>query len=60
MSFKLTRLLGGEVALGKAKGKGKAHTLMHVPNACMSVVQHKVSVRSEVPFFALMKLNPVL
>ena len=60
MSFKLTGLLGSEVVLGKAKGKGKAHALMHVPNAHMLVVQHKVSVRLEVLFFGLTKLNPVL
>ena len=41
MSFKLTGLLGSEVASGKTKGKGKAHVRM-------LVVQHKVSVRLEV------------
>ena len=60
MSFKLTGLLGGEVASGEAKGKGKVCMLMHVPNTHMLVVQHKVSVRSEVPFFRLMKVNPAL
>ena len=60
VSFKPTGLLSGEVALGKAKGKGKVHTLVHAPNACMSMVQCKVSVRSEIPFFGLMKVNPVL
>ena len=60
MLFKLTRLLSDGVALGKAKGKGKACTLMHAPNMHMSVVQHKVSVRLEVPFFGLMKVNPAL
>ena len=60
VSFKPTGLLSNEVASSKAKGKGKACALMHVPNVCMLVVQHKVSVRSEVPFFRLMKVNPVL
>ena len=58
--FKPTGLLGGEVASGKAKGKGKVHMLMHAPNACMSVVQRKVSVRSKVLYFGLMKVNPAL
>ena len=53
MLFKPTGLLGGELASGKTKGKGKAHT-------CMLVVQRKVSVRSEVWFFGLMKGNPAL
>ena len=60
MSFKLTRLLGSEVVLGKAKGKGKVCMLMHVPNTCMSVVQRKVSVRLEVRLFELTKVNSVL
>ena len=60
MSFQPTRLLGGEVASGKGKGKGKVHMLMHAPNARMSVVQRKVSARSYVPFFRLMKFNPAL
>ena len=60
VSFKLTGLLSGEVALGKAKGKGKVCTLVHAPDAHMSVVQHKISVRSEVPVFGLTKVNPVL
>ena len=60
MSFKPTGLLSSEVVLGKAKGKGKVRALMHAPNVHMLVVQRKVSVRSEVPFFRLMKVNPVL
>ena len=60
VSFKPTRLLGGEVALGKGKGKGKARALVYAPNAHMSVVQCKVSIRSNVPFFGLMKFNPAL
>ena len=39
MSFKPTRLLSGEVVLGKAKGKGKART--HVGGA----VQGKCQIR---------------
>ena len=58
--FQLTRLLGGEVASGKGKGKGKAHALVHAPNRHMSVVQCKVSIRSNVPFFGLTKFNPAL
>ena len=60
VSFKPTRLLGSEVASGKAKGKGKACMLVHAPDAHMSVMQCKVSVRLEVPFFRLTKVNPVL
>ena len=60
VSFQPTRLLGGEVASGKGTGKGKARALVHAPNACMSVVQCKVSARSYVPFFGLTKFNPVL
>ena len=60
MSFKLTGLLGSEVVSGKAKGKGRVCALVHAPNVRMSVVQCKVSVRSEVPFFRLMKVNPAL
>ena len=60
MSFKPTGLLSGEVVSGKAKGKGKVCALVHAPNVRMSVVQRKVSVRSEVPFFRLMKVNPAL
>ena len=60
MLFKPTRLLGGEVVSGKAKGKGKVRALMHAPNVHMLVVQCKVSVRSEVMFFRLMKVNPAL
>ena len=60
VSFQPTRLLGGEVASGKGKGKGKARTLVHAPNVRMSVVQCKVSVRSNVPFFGLTKYNPAL
>ena len=60
VSFQLTGLLGGEVASGKGKGKGKARALVHAPNVRMSVVQRKVSARSDVPFFGLMKFNPVL
>ena len=70
VSFKPTGLLGSEVVSGKAKGKGKVGkgkvgkgkvcALVHVPNMCMSVVQHKVSVRSEVLVFRLTKVNPVL
>ena len=60
MSFQPTRLLGGEVASGKGKGKGKARALVHAPNARMSVVQRKVSVRSDVPFVGLTKFNPAL
>ena len=37
MSFKLTGLLGGEVALGKAKGKGKARA--HVSGAAQGKCQ---------------------
>ena len=53
VSFQPTGLLGGEVASGKGKGKGKARVRM-------SVVQRKVSVRSDVPFVGLTKFNPVL
>ena len=60
MLFKLTRLLGSQVALNKETGKGKAHALVHAPNVHMLVVQCKVSVRLAVPFFGLMTLNPVL
>ena len=60
VSFKLTGLLGGEVASGKAKGKGKACALVHAPDTHMSVVQCKASVRSEVLVFGLMKVNPAL
>ena len=60
MLLKPTGLLGSGVVLGKAKGKGKVRALMHAPNVHMLVVQRKVSVRSEVPFFRLMKVNPVL
>ena len=60
MLFKPTGLLSGEVVLGKGKGKRKACVLMHAPNMHMLEVQHKVSVRSEVPVFGLMKVNPAL
>ena len=60
MLFKLTGLLGGEVAMGKAKGKGKVHTLMHAPNVHMLVVQCKVSFRLAIPSFRLMNMNPAL
>ena len=60
INSELTGLLSSGVASGKAKGKGKACTLVHVPDVCMSVVQCKVSVRSEVLVFGLMKVNPAL
>lgn len=44
MSFKPTRLLGGEVVLDKVKEKVKAHPLVHVPDACVLAMQCKVSV----------------
>lgn len=45
MLFKLTGLLGSEMALDKAKGKAKDCLLVNTENVRMSVTVHKVSIQ---------------